>query len=1569
MTSLFRSNLRASKKGKGNRDTEASTSHPASPASSSSSSSLVLSYRARGEQGSNQFPKSSKRGIGQLPLARKIVSKIVKSSTISVIELEAHSPNDHGFDARLKLKIQALGPAKAKVSFPRGLEIHLGPSQGGLVLPQADRKGKERVEAERKRSQPPVALVQLPDIKVRPSTHPLVIDVDCKIRSPLDDATSQGISKLVRTILTEPEDSALTIRTEHARIDAYKIRFEDVVLEKQISLKGLDSLGGALQFGLGRHGGLSREAEAGSSASFRSTSATIHQRRKSELEIQGLKMIGGTPEKGIEIAATVEIENKSNVSAELGQLKLFIGLPTDPREPASRLAKVGELYLPNMSLKQGRNPISAQGFVKLPMPTQPDEERNAPSAAAVAETESELTACQRLIASLLENKAISLTAYAPALTEGGGVSTIAWISAAMDGCMLSARIPPLGSVASLLDGATLKSHQAQVGQPTKGGGLVARSTLRNGFDVDIELESLDVLVLSESPVAPLKLGEIQTPTKWDKIIMRPGEPVHVELPFQLNQDASVLVEFLRREASSRGVKLGKPLNLALDLMPPGAGGVLREGHEAEKPLEKESDHQAQDKEEEEEDLKELDLARLVAASLSSLKVSAHVKAAARIGSYQIPSALSFVQSSLPIAISSTTATAILPELGRPIVKTLMDQAKVTIGDLVVLDMDEGGLEAQADIRIHDFGPLDVELDFPDGLEVRLDLREGTEEGTDHRDEATQRRTPHARILLRQALLGKGSKLVKGGQAMGEAKNVVPIRMTPIRGGAKSMENFSRLVSLLLELEEVRVIISTDKCSVSAGGVRFLSPLSKAVSLRGLGGLKGIEVKEFKIVGEVAIPGFQGLPSSSPVLLASKPKPDRRQALGGAYLVHLQVVVDHPGSLAIKLSRMEMMIVYQGFVMGVVHIEDVHLGLKPHNRLELEAKGYIYLDETDEAIKIQGGRERRQESVGRMMSLLISGQEVAVTLKGHRAFAPSPSPSSSFSSNVPSTLTETNPSSNTNREPAKRKNSKSSVGSSNNAKSGIKRERNSSISTNSSNPSSSSSTSAEGPSRYQRRQVPWLDSAFRMFTTQTRLSDRRMREARVVKRIDVGSLDATFHKGSDDPEITVGDLTVQYQLPYPVDFQIVSVEAEVEILFQGHGVVGKADVQRTELVEAVDGDRAEEQGEGKGIVWFSDQGERVGKIKVRPSSFRLSGEASSTEDGATKKKKKKKRFEALSEMISHVLECQETDKISVRGRASASVRTSCLADFQVGIELGGKGEEYKLTIQGMRNLKTSPVQYTNLEVVDANEEFLKIVFSLYLNNPSSTVRLQLGDFGFSLAAYYRGHYVGRAHVGRGLRISGKGPFSCHDVHFRYQPHRDDRNQVRQLAADFLSGKPSQLEIRGDRDSVRDADCPILSRAIQGLRLGFQLNPIMDKTLIESVSINLGVGMLTSSKVEAKFRVRNPLGVSIQLHSLSFVANHRGEPFGSTSVLYDPHQPMTIPPGQLQQSSEIQVHLAQPLENLVTAFLDSRGEIRLDLEVSAHVRLQGFDIPLIEYRQPNLPLQVKGLGSIAKFLKVF
>ncbi|PWN22896.1 hypothetical protein BCV69DRAFT_310400 [Microstroma glucosiphilum] len=479
-----------------------------------------------------------------------------------------------------------------------------------------------------------------------------------------------------------------------------------------------------------------------------------------------------------------------------------------------------------------------------------------------------------------------------------------------------------------------------------------------------------------------------------------------------------------------------------------------------------------------------------------------------------------------------------------------------------------------------------------------------------------------------------------------------------------------------------------------------------------------------------------------------------------------------------------------------------------------------------------------------------------------------------------------------------------------------------------------------PSRKSETRVAWLDSALRALSTNVRIQAKKFN---VVNRVELESLTGTFPQ-SGRPSVEIGALFVRYEVPFPIDVVIESVSADVEILLDGE-VVGTGRSKNAKVLEAEEkaGSRRRRTSSTSSTVEHAS-----GLLKLALDDFALDTEN-----------------HAFSELIKHVFDCEETNRISLRGQAFVTART-VLGQIPCQVDLGHVPD---LKIKGMRSLRTSPTDYTGLQVIDGTSDHLQVTFDLFLNNPSENVTLNLPDSGLSFAAYYRGANVGRAHVGgkEGPFKLTSGPCAFRGVNFYYSPKESEEMAVRQLPANFLSGQTTTLEIRGDEQSTSIA---ALQPAISSLRLSFDLRPLVDRTLIASIEIALGAKVLTANAVECSFVISNPLMVPIDLLSLAFVANYKGKPFGTSSIEWPAGEPLRVMPGTMgkpgQATGHCHVRLAQRLDQLVRAFLSERGQIYLQVELSAGVEMGGYKIPVFEYVQERLPLDIKNLAGVSKLL---
>ncbi|SYW76617.1 uncharacterized protein UBRO2_01454 [Ustilago bromivora] len=1314
---------------------------------------------------------TKRRIVFPLNIAKQAVDQIVSRSFITVESIKVADLTPDGFHISLHIRIGKTGPAKAKISFPDGIDLYLKPSDTRSI-----------------------ANIKLSPIKIRNATRTTGLTVDGRLTASASSTSAghKGLDALFRTLLSTNGDVILKVGSHTTEVKAYGMSFKRIWLEKKIVRHGLNHLGGVLSFGP-------------------STSASTSQSLQRS-SIQGFKLVGGDPKSGISFQAQVELVNPAQITVQLGDIRLRLQTDIDElrTKQGDQNAFIGEVILPNLTLQPGSTHLATRG-----------------NALVAPEGDSARTAGLTLIRYLLENRSVSIN-----VVGSSSASNVPWVAALFTG-------------------------------------LYARATLRNQLGPPLHIYALNVEAYQESEQDerdagasptnpdPIRLGDIRTPSDWPMLTLSPDNPIHASLPFSLSAGGSSYVRILKNEAKRKGIELNENLIAALQLMPVAEGQASQDPSQAVPAVsrsQKPSSHQA------------LDLPNLIASALSSLKVSAHIVANVSIGDYRIPGAITFVQHQLPIAITVKTARNILPTIGAPLVDALIDQAKVSITKLKILDMDEKGLNVEADIGLVDFGPLDVEIHLDQGLSITSTSVHATEDGPP---------------VIGRIVFGEPLRGITGSEGLIKTR----LRILPA-SGPKSVANFATFVSELIHQEEFKIDISTDACRVVAGGAYFPAVLFKSVVLPGLGGLKGLALNGLDIFDEVAAPSGPGRGGALSSASASSGGSGHVALKEKAFKIRTRVRIPHKGLLAVGLSKIEAGVEFEDVQIGIITAEDIVFTLTQAD-VEFEAKGYIFIgsESLKEDQTIPEYRQTALQMFGRLASALLAGTPAELTIRGYRAFAMGElqhlTPSRSQVSPHLRSRSSTNSVQRTPSSTIQRKES-------------MKLARNGSMST------SSSST-------FTQKQVPWLDQAFQKVTIKTVLQQDLHP---VIKGIQIKKIFANFLR-EQSMQADIDEISFQVEVPLAVRFEILSVQADIEVHFEGYGCVGTGwldgDVQSCIPCEEANGDSSK----------MDESAKTCRLVRLAPGSFHL----------ATKP------AEGLGQLIAHIADCEETDKISISGKARARVDVA-LGEIYVDVDLGK--HPHVLQMDGVRGLRSSPVQYRNLQVVEASSGYLKIVFSLYLNNPSKLFQFALPDTDMTMAAFYRGMYVGRAHIPKGFKL-GTGPVAVHDIHFRYCPPLEAKQAVRDIPANFLSGRTTTLEIRGDDES---SEIPLLVPALKSIKLSFALKPMMDRTLIDSISIALGVTALTASSVDAEFVVNNPLGVPFDLCAMSFMAYYKGQPFGSCTVKFEADRPLRVPAGSVklpgrQKSAPVTVTLAQPLEDMVGAFLKSKGQLMLDLEVAAKV----------------------------------
>ncbi|PWN42054.1 hypothetical protein IE81DRAFT_323877 [Ceraceosorus guamensis] len=1544
---------------------------------------------------SGQNAKATKaKGLSRVPAVRALVGKLVHNAKLEISSLHVHSLTKTGFSAKGKARLSAIGTGplplvKVKVRLPEATsKLYWVENDASGTIGKRASKDKSGSANAGGAGHIYIANAHIQPFRIKPSAAPGTatadLDLTVSFQPGEEEREGAGLAKVIKHILISPMDAKirLVMHANGAEVKAYGMRFSGLDVEKEVIVGGLGALGGLLRYGAaslenGRASGdikpvpsalgvpsgrsesasssdqhtgscdpvgegakakkrftwrssLSKKSSPGPNSSFdspsRSSSATTAPTRGSSfrssskpqaartassassmgspaLEISDFQIVGGHEQRGIEVEASVTLTNPSAspaITIEPGELRFSLcasafapgeARPAAGHEPAASpahslagLVVLGDLTLAATPLKPGPNTVKARGYIRLPAEPSQDAPPGSPSAQAYA-------AGQRMITSLLQNEAI----HACAVAGSTGASDTPWLAQALAGARIDAVVPPLGEKARLLDGAELRvegtgssassvrqrtaSHVSNLDSPNlglkappsphspyfessqdsafggqsalgrrksaaslAGGSSVARATLRNGFGVEIAVSSLSVLAVPAAAggagLEALQLGEIKTSKRWEGLVLPPGgSPVNASLPFQINRDPVALVTIMRRSAQSRGVDIGDSLEELFEELTMNGGKTPHASARNSKDLSA-GGHASG-----EEDPSK-DLASLLARALADLRVTAHVEATAMLGQYRLPGTLRFTQHSLPIALSHTTSAALLPDVGAPFVKTLVDRAEVKLNGIDVHDMDEDGIMLSTGLRLTNFGPLAASILFNGPAELFTVAGEQNGASGGLKPGQSKNRVARLHILDRVDVNPKLLQSVKTNARISQP------------GGAGGTEAFASFVRAFL-LESSTEFELVAKVLVTAGGIDFQATLQKRIVLQGLGGFQGLRVENFSVLGEAFAPAVGGS-----LTHAAAPTENTRSGRG-ALQVCASVVLPNPSDISLTLSRLELALTYQGAGIGQLAIEDIIM--EAYAETQLEARGLVYIESAN--------YEESLQKLGEMINALLLGKEVKLGIQGERAWV-QPSKQSGSSGNIVSLAA-----------PAARPRA---------------------------------GTTSE-PSR-----IPWLDAALRGFRAEAPV---RQPPLKIVDQVSVGHIDASFPRGGS-PVISTTNIAVKYSVPgYPIGVKVLSASADVELVFNGV-VVGRAKTADGTISEAKESN--------------SDEG-ASGSFKLTLESFELH-----TKDEAT-----------MSELVFHMFEAgpEGTKRISLRGRASIRAYT-CIGELPLTVELG---QEHLISIAGFNGLQSSPVQYSGFEIKDACAEYLEVRFNLFLNNPSQ-VHLRLPDSGLSMGVYFRDTYVGRALVSETSFDLPTGPVAVQNVEFRYAP--SEEGPVRAIPSNILSGKQSVLQVKGDRQSVQ---IPVLVPAIEHIRLEFALKPVLNE-LLESISVHITPTVLTHSTIETAYIIKNPLGVSIDLLSLSFAAHFKSKPFGSASRDMS-KAPLRIAPGTSRnpgkQQGKIDCRLAQSLDKIVKTFLQERGTLVLDVEVEARVSLNGFVIPTFEYSQ-RLPLHVDGLGGVSRIL---
>ncbi|CAD6900120.1 unnamed protein product [Tilletia controversa] len=480
---------------------------------------------------------------------------------------------------------------------------------------------------------------------------------------------------------------------------------------------------------------------------------------------------------------------------------------------------------------------------------------------------------------------------------------------------------------------------------------------------------------------------------------------------------------------------------------------------------------------------------------------------------------------------------------------------------------------------------------------------------------------------------------------------------------------------------------------------------------------------------------------------------------------------------------------------------------------------------------------------------------------------------------------------------------------------------------------------------QSQRIAWLDSAVRTVCLPVSIS--LPEPLMIVRQIDIGNVTATFRENLP-PLLTIEDITAVYELPYSISLQVLGLSLDIELLYRGV-VLGTAKTDQSTATDTEQWRLPAVGGRPAGVG---------GKIKMSLESFVLRPGVDS---------------DALSEAIAIVADEDDATHLQVRGLACVRAQTALgaiLAEIQLG-------EEHTVSIRGLKGLRTQPLQHKKLQIPAANGDYITLLFDLLLHNPSPRVSIHVVDTEISFAAFFKNQYVGRAILRRGLLLS-IGDCVAPDTEFHYEPAPEIAKQVSALPSNLMSGRTTELWIQGDQYSTT---IPTLLKALQRIRVPFLLQPIINRTLIDSIATRLSVYMLTSQTCQVEFVVNNPMGVVIDVLDLKFRATHRGEAFASCSTSFrlpnpqpgGPTTSLSVPPGKVpgevgqQTSPPVETQMAKRIDKIVGTLIAEKGLVYLDIELEAQVALRSVDgtsaYPVvISYTQSGLPLKIRGLPGL-------
>ncbi|KDN42983.1 hypothetical protein K437DRAFT_269234 [Tilletiaria anomala UBC 951] len=378
----------------------------------------------------------------------------------------------------------------------------------------------------------------------------------------------------------------------------------------------------------------------------------------------------------------------ASMAAEIGDLDFNLVVPvltTDTEKKQE--AGIGSLRFANVWLEASRNIVSISGRIDL-------EGGGGGERGALARC-----------TSAHHQDPERATTPVPIASAARTISRIPWLAATFAGARMNATLPPLGDRARLVH--DMSPVSSCVREPTAAAGAITDSAYDPG-----PLFALKTLVhLLGSAAVQIDAGGVTTE----------------KLSVALNPGRSALVGLLRlaarREAVSLGIDLEEVPELKLGRNGPsrtpnihGDAGNRGEGVTPDPVLRRKRT-----------------LSALASATLPSeatsglpallvharahLSITAYLSARVLIGSYALPQPINFKQEDLCIAFTQQVPHAISPDIGKPIVFRLLEQAQINVERIKVRCMSADGIGAAWQVKLESFDLISASVHFPHWPEI------------------------------------------------------------------------------------------------------------------------------------------------------------------------------------------------------------------------------------------------------------------------------------------------------------------------------------------------------------------------------------------------------------------------------------------------------------------------------------------------------------------------------------------------------------------------------------------------------------------------------------------------------------------------------------------------------------------------------------------------------------------------------------------------------------------------------------------------------------------------------------